>query len=46
MKKSKFLHDASHELKTPITVIMSYSHLLKRGANTPRGCRRILPSDT
>lgn len=29
-KEQQFLHDASHELKTPITVIMSYSKLLKR----------------
>ncbi|MGE6631107.1 sensor histidine kinase [Bacillus sp. NPDC077027] len=29
-KEQQFLHDASHELKTPITVIMSYSNLLRR----------------
>ncbi|WP_353856025.1 ATP-binding protein [Bacillus sp. Bos-x628] len=33
-KEQQFLHDASHELKTPITVIMSYSNLLKRWGQT------------
>ncbi|MDM5297634.1 HAMP domain-containing sensor histidine kinase [Bacillus pumilus] len=33
-KEQQFLHDASHELKTPITVVMSYSNLLKRWGQT------------
>ncbi|WOP21945.1 histidine kinase dimerization/phospho-acceptor domain-containing protein [Bacillus pumilus] len=42
-KEQQFLHDASHELKTPITVIMSYSNLLKRwGQTRPEVVERIL----
>lgn len=42
--QERFIHDASHELKTPLAALLTEAQVLKLGKPSPEECRRFLDS--